>query len=65
MHFKMHADSLGPIYYQNVPLDALQFKLIGNAEQLSIHDLRAAIAKDVLQVKLIRLAIWSSSIHAD
>lgn len=44
MHFKMHADSLGPIYYQNVPLEALQFKLAGNAEQLSIHDLKASIA---------------------
>ncbi|MGB0418519.1 MAG: AsmA-like C-terminal region-containing protein, partial [Opitutales bacterium] len=44
MHFQMHADSLGPIYYQNVPLEALQFKLVGNAEQLSIHDLKASIA---------------------
>ena len=45
MYFQMHADSLGPIYYQNVPLEALEFKLVGNAEQLSIHNLKAAIAK--------------------
>lgn len=44
MHFEMQADSHGRIHYQNVPFDSLQFKLVGNAQRRSIHDLHAEIA---------------------
>lgn len=44
MHFQMNAASKGPIQYQDVHFDDLQFKLAGNSQKLSIYALQADIA---------------------